>query len=210
MKLFLTSAGLTTPELKHDFCSLVRSGGYTRHITYITTATNPEHDKSYQTKNIEQLKNLSDFTLETVDITTPGYISALERAGVIWFGGGNTFYLLDCINKEALKHSLVSLLSSRIYAGSSAGSIVATPTIEVAFVEPADNNYLNITDFTGLSLTPFEVAPHTPDICTMENTATYARRAKHPVYSISDNSAVLFDTESKQATCIGDGVILLD
>jgi dipeptidase E len=81
----------------------------------------------------------------------------LEQADGIFVGGGNTFRLLDRLQRS----DMVALIRSRVlagapYLGSSAGTVVAGPTIrttnDMPIVQPAS--------FEALGLVPFQVNCH--------------------------------------------------
>jgi dipeptidase E len=83
--------------------------------------------------------------------------AAAARADALFVGGGNTFRLLDGLHRSGL----VAAIRRRVeegapYVGSSAGSIVACPTLkttkDMPIVEPAS--------FDALDLVPFQISPH--------------------------------------------------
>jgi len=94
-------------------------------------------------------------------------------------------------------------MSGKLFVGVSAGSILATPTIGISTVEPADPNNVNLTDLTALNMVDFEVSPHTNDEVSIEGVKAYAKTAKNPVYAIDDNSAVL--VENGNVSVVGEG-----
>ncbi len=87
-------------------------------------------------------------------------VQAVGRAEAIFIGGGNTFRLLDTLQR----HDLMEPIRRRVregvpYIGSSAGSNVAGPTIkttkDMPIVQPAS--------FEALGLVPFQISPHYVD-----------------------------------------------
>ena len=82
---------------------------------------------------------------------------AIDEAEVIFVGGGNTFRLL----KELYHHDLLNPIRRRVaagapYIGSSAGSIVACPTVKTT----KDMPVVQPPSFEALGLVPFQISPH--------------------------------------------------
>ena len=196
MKFFLTSAGISNPSIASAFLKLIGKPFENSSLLFIPTAANVEVDKSYVDKDLNALKNLNFKDVKVVDIAVekPEVVEQeINNAGVVWFSGGNTFYLLEQFRQTGLSKILPQLLINKIYGGTSAGSIVATPSIDVANVEPGDTNINNITDLSGLNLVDFEVSPHTYSYVTIENVAKYAASLNRTLYAIDDQSAVSVD-----------------
>jgi dipeptidase E len=82
-------------------------------------------------------------------------------------------------------------MSGKVYVGVSAGSIIITPNISIAEVEPADPNNVGLTNLTGLNIVDFEVSPHVPEMVSYENVEIYSKTTKNKIYAIDHNSAVL-------------------
>ena len=81
----------------------------------------------------------------------------LEAADAVFVGGGNTFRLLDTLQKTPLLHVLRDrAVSGMLYLGASAGTNIAAPTIrttnDMPIVQPAS--------FDALALVPFQINPH--------------------------------------------------
>ncbi len=83
--------------------------------------------------------------------------ASLDRADAVFVGGGNTFRLLDSL----YRHDLLAAISRAVsrgmpYIGSSAGSIVAGPTIKTT----KDMPVIEPPSFEALGLVPFQISPH--------------------------------------------------
>jgi len=86
----------------------------------------------------------------------------LSRADLIYVRGGNTFDLLDSARNSGFdKLSPTLLKQGKIYAGSSAGSILVAPSIEITENDfMPDCNNAGLTDKAGLNLIDTAVFPH--------------------------------------------------
>jgi dipeptidase E len=83
--------------------------------------------------------------------------AVLEAADAVFVGGGNTFRLLDTLQRADLLRVLRDRASSGLpYMGASAGTNIAAPTIrttnDMPIVQPAS--------FDGLGLVSFQINPH--------------------------------------------------
>jgi dipeptidase E len=86
--------------------------------------------------------------------------AALETAEAAFVGGGNTFRLLDRLQRSGLLDVLRRRDATGMpYLGASAGTNIAAPTIrttnDMPIVEPAS--------FSALGLVPFQINPHYVD-----------------------------------------------
>jgi len=86
-----------------------------------------------------------------------GGSAALEKAEAVFVGGGNTFRLLDRLQRSGLLDILRQRAAAGMpYLGASAGTNIAAPTIkttnDMPIVQPAS--------FSALGLVPFQINPH--------------------------------------------------
>jgi len=81
----------------------------------------------------------------------------IEDSQIIFVGGGNTFRLLHELQKkhliEPIRHAVGS---GALYIGSSAGSIVACPSLKTT----KDMPVVQPMSFEALGLVPFQISPH--------------------------------------------------
>lgn len=127
--------------------------GPVRRLVFVPFAL---HDRERYTA-----KTRERFAREGIDVTGLSLdgagAEALRGSEAVFVGGGNTFRLLDRLQRSAL----VDLLRARAlegmpYIGASAGTNIAAPTIkttnDMPIVEPGS--------FQALGLVPFQINPH--------------------------------------------------
>jgi dipeptidase E len=132
--------------------SLLAASGV-RRILFVPWAL---HDReAYALRARERLASLG-FALESVhEVSDPA--AAVASAEALFVGGGNTFRLLAALQEFELLHLIRGRVAAGMpYVGSSAGSIVACPTLkttkDMPVVEPCS--------FEALALVDFQISPH--------------------------------------------------
>jgi dipeptidase E len=119
---------------------------------------------------------------------------AADEAQAIFVGGGNTFRLLDTLQRSGILEILRRrALEGRPYLGASAGTNIAAPTIrttnDMPIVQPAS--------FAALDLVPFQINPHyldpPPDSTHMGETreqrlVEYLEENERPVVGLREQS----------------------
>jgi len=82
---------------------------------------------------------------------------AIEQADIIFIGGGNTFRLLYELHRNQMIEPIRrAVRAGTPYIGSSAGSIVACPSLKTTKDMPVIQPF----SFEALNLVPFQVSPH--------------------------------------------------
>jgi dipeptidase E len=96
--------------------------------------------------------------VEVVELTLdPAASRAVGAAEAVFVGGGNTFRLLDTLQRSGLLGGLRQrALSGMAYLGASAGSNLAAPTIRTT----NDMPIVQPVSFEALGLVPFQINPH--------------------------------------------------
>ena len=113
------------------------------------------HDRrAYAAKAGERFRGMGFSLISVHDVSNMH--RAVDEAEVIFGGGGNTFRLL----KRLYDHDLLSVIRRRVaagvpYIGSSAGSIVACPSLKTT----KDMPVVQPPSFEALGLVPFQISP---------------------------------------------------
>lgn len=209
MKLFLTSAGLSNKTLINSFENLVAEKGEKVRIAFIPTAANVEGgDKDWLISDYTNLKK-QNYIVDIVDISAVEkdvWLPRLQEANVLFLGGGNTFHLMYWVEKSGLKDLLPELLKTKVYAGISAGSCIAGPTIYNSVQNLFGEKY-NLKIEKGLGLVDFQFIPHLnsqwfPKI-NEENLEVTSKELKESVYACDDNSAVVINENNIEVVSEG-------
>jgi dipeptidase E len=209
MKLLLTSLGISNQSIADVLVELIGKKPSEVKIGFIPTAANA--DPGNKDWFIQQLTDLQKFGFGWIDLVDPSaadidYTKRLKDADIIYLSGGNTFYLLDQVRKSGFDKWLDENKDSKVYVGSSAGSILATPTIKAAGV--ADQNTPGLTDLRGLGWVDFEFLPHVPNWVEMEKAETYAKTTKNKFYVLDDNSALKIEDGKVEVVSEGEWILL--
>lgn len=207
MKLLLTSGGITNKSIARSLRKLLGKPFNKSKLVFIPTAANisPE-DKQWLINDLNNVQKLGfkEVGILNIDATPSEKVwrPRLEKADVILFGGGNTYYLLRWLKQSGLGKALPKLLKSRVYVGISAGSIVAAPTLKLSSRtsrdffkkfyrgEPEESPVIE----EGLGLVNFHVRPHLNSPGFTDSKKKYlakvAKEVDEPIYAIDDDSAV--------------------
>lgn len=193
MKLLLTSAGITNNSIASALLDMVGKNVEATNVAFIPTAANVEGGNkiSWFFRQYEDLRRIGINWIDVIDIAAHDvdWQTRLDKCDVLFLSGGNTFYLLDQMRKQKFDEYLKKALATKVYVGSSAGSIVMTPSIDVAAIPPGDPNLSDLTDLTGLDYVDFEIEPH----CDTERFTTiqqYAKERNKQIYAIDDQTAL--------------------
>ncbi|MDB5254989.1 MAG: peptidase dipeptidase [Candidatus Nomurabacteria bacterium] len=199
MKLLLTSAGLSNPSICKALFELVGKKSEDISIVFIPTAANVEvGDKAWFIENLIQLKNQNFKSIDIVDISAVSkdiWLKRFEEADVLFFEGGNTYHLMEWINKSGLKDVLPQLLETKVWVGDSAGSMVTNEDLNLGisqtiYGEDFDRN----EGMSGLGLVDFYFLPHLNSEYFVnvrkENIENAIKDISEKIYAVDDEGAV--------------------
>lgn len=169
MKLFLSSLAISDPQ-SVALANLVGKKPKDMKLALIENAadTYPEGSRAWVDSNRAAIQS-HNFAVELFDIRQykgklQQFKDKLAVKDVIWFGGGNTYYLRWLLKESGVDELVTDLVEQGIvYGGGSAGAIVAGPTLK--HFETADNpKDAPEVILEGLHLTELVVVPHMDNV----------------------------------------------
>lgn len=176
-------------------------------LAYITTAGKGSKDRTYLEIHKEMLRK-EGYDFEELDIEGKNeneLRELLKDKDAIYVEGGNTFYLLKAVMESGFDKVIKELIGQGVaYIGSSAGSYIMCPTIEMStWKKPGEEkDRFGVNDFTGLNFVPFLVKAHyNPE--QKELLVEYISKTKYPVKILEDGQAILVEGEGYKL--IGEG-----
>ena len=151
--------------------------------------------RAYSTKAEERLREMGLSVTSIHDVSNMP--RAVGEAEVIFVGGGNTFRLLKGLHDHDLLDPIRQRVAAGVpYIGSSAGSIVACPTLKTT----KDMPVVQPPSFEALGLVSFQISPHylDPDPATTHMGETQEERIMQfleeneaPVVGLREGSILL-------------------
>lgn len=127
--------------------------GSSKRVLFIPFAL---HDRDAYTAQARARFEAMGYALDSVHEAVDAKAAA-ARAEAIFVGGGNTFRLLDCLYQfDLLSPIRDRVAEGMLYMGSSAGAVVAAPTLKTT----NDMPIVQPRSFAALDLVPFQINAH--------------------------------------------------
>lgn len=212
MKLLLTSNGLCNQTITNALLGLVGKKPQDITVVFIPTAANlVVGDKDWAENDLNNVKKQNFKSVDVVDIATiekAQWLPKLEKANVILFEGGQTYYLMDWLNKSGLKDILPELLKDKVYVGISAGSMVTNPELnleihQIIYEDEFDKNF----SMPGLNFVNFYFLPHLNSSffkqCNEKNVKKLADKISNKIYAMDDQTAIKINDDKLEI--VGEG-----
>lgn len=159
-QLFLTSSFADVAEKVREAVGNSLKGGT---VAFIPTANLPQQSDWYVENARQAFTNMGcqidELEISAVDQNT--LRKSLEEDDLIYLSGGNTFFLLQELQKGGAGNLIINQVNrGKIYIGESAGSVVTGP--DIAFLSAMDSPSAapDLTSTTGLNLVNFHLLPH--------------------------------------------------
>ncbi len=215
MKLVLCSEGFHTPNTIEACVNLVGKPQDQIKIGIINEAYAVEQgDKRWVLHNLQSVFDNFKAEIDIVDLLALPIDEVETRFAnkdVIFVVGGDTDYLMSVYQKTGFDKLLPKLLESKVYVGSSAGSMVVGSRISAAaykLIYGEESKY-NITDYLGL--VNLSIMPHldSPDFPNRKETLLEAVGSfEGKVYGLRDDSAVVIN--EREIYLIGSNPIVIE
>lgn len=230
MKLLLTSNGLSNASIADALEELVGKPRKETRIIFIPTAAFPQDEDKHEARDwlVDDMHRIKEFCgfidiVSLADLPKAQVLDRLEYADVIFVGGGNTFYLSYCMQQAGLFEELPRLLEGRVYAGISAGSIVAGQSLVLASQALKNPQALEDEDYDllgpkgqasgkALKLVDFLIRPHLNNryfsLVRKDLLEEKAKEVKLPFYALDDDSALKVDGGRIEVVSEGEWLLL--
>ena len=196
MKLYLASYAKVTLNKILANESIDFSG---KKAVFVPTAGDPYDNKDFVEADrdalIEAGMDVMDLDFKNIDAESIKKI--LSDAALVLVAGGDTFYLMDKINKSRVQNVIKEYVANGgIYIGSSAGSIICCPTIEGAAEFDDPDLAPDLKNFDGLGIFNNIIIPHAHKEKYFERIkrATESLEKKgFQVYPLTDDEVLFYD-----------------
>lgn len=215
MKLVLCSEGFATKNTVQACVGLCGKPRNEISIAVINEAFAVEEgDKRWVLDNLNLVFNNFSGEIDIINLLALSIDEVEKRISnkdVIFVIGGNADYLIRVYQKTGFDKLLPRLLDSKVYVGSSAGSMVMGKRISEAaykLIYDEDSKY-GVTDYLGLvdfSIMPHLDSPNFPyrKANLLEAVSTF----KSKVYGLRDDSAVIVD--GNEVNVIGSDPVIIN
>jgi len=217
MKLLLTSGGITNGSIAKALFDLVGKKPGDTSLVFIPTASNLEKgDKGWLINDLANLKKQNFRSIDIVDISALDkklWLPRMEEADVLFFEGGNTYHLMEWMNKSGLTEILPELLKTRVYAGSSAGSMVTNKDLALKISQIVYEEDLDKTEeMKGLNYVDFYFLPHLNSPHFENIREDFIKKAtegmSEKIYVLDDDSALKIVDEKVEIISEGKFIVL--
>ncbi len=199
MKLLLTSSGITNKAIASALFDLVGKKPEDTSLVFIPTASNIySGDKGWLIDDLINLKKQNFKSIDIADISAIDknlWLPRLEEADIIFFEGGDTYYLMEWLNKSGLTGFLPDLLKNKVYVGVSAGSCITSKDLALKLTQDLYEEDLDRKEeMNGLNYVDFYFLPHLNSQyfskLTEENIRKVAKDMTGKIYVMDDQSAL--------------------
>lgn len=199
-KLFLASLFKDVSPIFIDFANETLVG---KTVTFVPTAALPDKLDFHVEYSKELLSKLG-LIVDELEISTAApldIVNKLENNDYIYVTGGNTFFLLQEMNKSGAGNLIQTQINAgKLFIGESAGAILLAPDIEYA--KDTDNPLAapQLKSFEALNMIDFYPVPHYKDDSLKDAVEITISKygTKLPLVPFSNSQAILVKGKEKQ------------
>lgn len=205
MKLFLYSLAFTFSDNQNRaLCELTGKTAEDIRMVYIDNAADIIPNSDSWRKDVLHIMSTHGYRIEHLDLrdykeNNLKLNEKLSTADIIWVGGGNTFYLRWLLRiTGADKYIVDAVKNGAIYAGWSAGAIVAGPTLS-GYEQMEDMTGVPEVIHEGMELTSCAVVPHidNPDFANAARLTEQTLKSNGiDVYPLTDTQALVINGDA--------------
>ena len=203
-KLFLASLFKDVSEIFVDFANENLEG---KTVTFIPTAALPDKLDFHIKYSMELLAKMG-LKVDEREISTAPHsdiANKLENNDYIYVTGGNTFFLLQEMNRSGAGNLIKAQIEAgKLFIGESAGAILLAPDIE--YSKDTDNPLIapQLKTFEALNMIDFYPLPHYKNDPLKEAVEKVISKygAELPLVPFSNSQAILITGEEKQIVSV--------
>lgn len=205
MKLVLCSEGFSTPNTVQACVELVGKPQDQIRVAIINEGFAVEKGgKRWVLDNLNDVSKNFPAELDIVNLLAlpiEEVENRINNCDVIFVVGGNTDYLMHVYNKTGFTKLLPKLLETKVYVGSSAGSMVLGKRVSTAAYQEiyGEDDDFDITEYMGL--VDLAIKPHLGSPHFLNNRPDVLERVgkglDFPVYALRDDSAIVIDGDKQ-------------
>lgn len=174
-------------------------------LAYITTAVKGNVNKEYIDihKALLEKEGINYQELDIEGKNENELRELLKNKDAVYVEGGNTFFLLKAVFESGFDKVMKELIEKGVpYIGSSAGSYITCPTIEMATWSPKQKDRFGVFDLTAMNLVPFLVKAHY-DPEQKELLKEKIFQSQYETRILKDGQAILVEDDSYKL--VGEG-----
>lgn len=199
-KLFLASLFKDVSPIFVDFANENLAG---KKVTFIPTAALPDK-LNFHIEYSKKLLSKMGLIVDELEISTAAHsdiVNKLEKNDYIYVTGGNTFFLLQEMNRSGAGNLIKTQINAgKLFIGESAGAILLAPDIEYA--RDTDNPLAapQLKTFEALNIIDFYPVPHYKNYPLKEAVEIIISKydTELPLVPFSDSQAILVMGKEKQ------------
>lgn len=204
-KLFLCSSFKDVAPLFEEF---IKSDLVGKRVSFIPTASLVEEITFYVEagkRALEKMGLIVDI-LDISTVTTEEISSKLQHNDFIYVTGGNTFFLLQEMQKSGADNLIrEQITAGKIYIGESAGAMIFSPNIEYVKLMDSIKKAPDLHTFSALNVVNFYPVPHYtnfPFVKSVEKIITKYQDILN-LYPITNKQAILVEGGNKKIIAKG-------